>query len=124
MYCYDLNGKELWKRTDLGKWEHMFGNGASPVLYGDLVIQWCGPNQNPKDRNYLLAVNKKTGETVWEHDESYGSWSTPVIATVNGQDQLVLGHSQRREERSRVEERLPEGLRSRRPARSCGSARG
>ena len=45
MYCYDFAGKELWKRTDLGKWEHAFGNGASPVLYGDLAILWCGPNE-------------------------------------------------------------------------------
>ena len=69
MYCYDFDGKELWKRTDLGKWEHAFGNGSSPVLYGDLAILWCGPNES-KGRNFLLAVNKKTGETVWEHDET------------------------------------------------------
>ena len=91
-YCYDFAGKELWKRTDLGKWDHQFGSGSSPVLYGDLAILWCGPNEN-KGRNFLLAVNKKTGQTVWEHDEPDGSWSTPLIAKVNGQDQLILGHS-------------------------------
>jgi outer membrane protein assembly factor BamB len=32
MHCFDFEGKELWKRTDLGKWEHSFGNGSSPVL--------------------------------------------------------------------------------------------
>ena len=48
MYCYDFDGKELWKRTDLGKWEHAFGNGASPVLYGDLAILWCGPNETAR----------------------------------------------------------------------------
>lgn len=92
MYCYDHAGKELWKRTDLGTWEHIFGSGASPVLYGDLAILWCGPN-DPKGRNYLLAVNKRTGETVWEQDQTYGSWSTPLIARVNDQDQLMLGQS-------------------------------
>jgi len=92
MYCFDYEGKELWKRTNLGKWEHAFGSGASPVLYGDLAILWCGPNDG-KGRNFLLAVNKKNGETVWETDESYGSWSTPLIVKVNGQDQLILGHS-------------------------------
>src|SRR5581483_12016934 len=30
MYCFDHSGKELWKRTDLGHWEHQFGNGSSP----------------------------------------------------------------------------------------------
>src|SRR5437763_13113037 len=50
-------GKEVWKRTDLGKWEHKFGSGASPVLHGDLAILWCGPDEN-KGRNYLLAVEE------------------------------------------------------------------
>lgn len=59
VYCYDLAGKELWKRTDLGTWEHAFGNAASPVLYGDLVLQWCGPNQ--KGRNFLIADEKQMG---------------------------------------------------------------
>lgn len=92
MFCYDFAGKELWKRTDLGHWEHKFGSGASPVLYGDLAILWCGPNE-AKGRNFLLAVNKKTGQTVWEHDATEGSWSTPLIVKVEGQDQLILGHS-------------------------------
>ncbi|MCS6849688.1 MAG: PQQ-like beta-propeller repeat protein [Gemmataceae bacterium] len=90
MYCYDFDGKELWKRTDLGKWEHKFGNASSPVLYQDLAILWCGPNERG-GRNFLLAVRKTTGETVWEHNEPYGSWSTPLIVNVNGQDQLLLG---------------------------------
>jgi outer membrane protein assembly factor BamB len=92
MYCYDFAGNELWKRTDLGHWDHSFGSGASPVLYHDLAILWCGPNQG-KGRNFLLAVNKQTGDTVWEHDEKYGSWSTPPIVTFKGQDQLLLGMS-------------------------------
>lgn len=93
LYCYDFSGKELWKRTDLGKWEHMFGNASSPVIHGDRVILWCGPNENPKERNYLIAVNKRTGETFWEHDESYGSWSTPLLVKHDGKDHLILGHS-------------------------------
>lgn len=92
MYCFDHHGKELWKRTDLGTWEHAFGNGASPILYGDLAILWCGPNES-QGRNFLLAVNKNTGETVWEKDQSYGSWSTPLVANVKGQAQLLLGYA-------------------------------
>ena len=90
LYCFDFDGKELWKRTDLGNWQHQFGNGASPILYGDLAIQWCGPNEG-KGRNFLIAVNKKTGVTVWEHDEKTGSWATPVVAKIEGQDQMLLG---------------------------------
>ncbi len=94
MYCYDLAGKELWKRTDLGRFEHQYGNGSSPVLYGDTVILWCGPNEG-RGRNYLLAVEKATGKTVWEYKAPGGSWSTPLIVPVKagaftGEDQLIL----------------------------------
>jgi outer membrane protein assembly factor BamB len=96
LFCYDLAGKELWKR-DLGKFEHIWGNAASPILYGDLVILWCGPGE----RQFLLAVNKKTGETVWQQDEPgglfgketkdwIGSWSTPLVVKIGDQDQLLL----------------------------------
>lgn len=96
LVCCDMDGKELWKK-DLGKLEHVWGNASSPILYGDLCILWCGPGA----RQFLLAVNKMTGETVWRHDEPggnsglegkefIGSWSTPLIARVGGQDQLIL----------------------------------
>lgn len=92
LHCYDFDGKELWKRTDLGTFEHPFGNGASPVLYGDTAIMWCGVNES-KGRNFMLAVDKKTGKTVWEKDQDYGSWSTPIIVDVKGHDELIVGFS-------------------------------
>lgn len=90
MYCYDFSGKELWKRTDLGLWTHQFGNSASPIIYGDTAILWLGPDSKI---NKLLAVKLATGETVWETGEQSGSWSTPVVAKVDGKDQLLLGMS-------------------------------
>lgn len=89
MFCYDLDGKPLWNRSDLGHWEHEYGNSSSPVIYQDTVILWCGPNKN--GRNFLLAVDKKTGKTVWERDEKGGSWGTPLITKIEGKDQLLLG---------------------------------
>jgi outer membrane protein assembly factor BamB len=97
LFCYDFAGKELWKKG-LGKLEHIWGNASSPILYRDLVILWCGPGK----RQFLLAVNKTTGAEVWRHEEPggasglgadkswVGSWSTPLVAHVNGQDQLIL----------------------------------
>ena len=55
------------------------------------MIQWCGVND--KGRNWLLAMDKKNGSNVWEHDEDFGSWATPVVAKVDGKDQLVVGQS-------------------------------
>ena len=61
LYCYDFAGKEIWHRN-LGKMSHMFGNASSPILYGDLCILPFGPDEKAR----LIAVNKRTGETVWE----------------------------------------------------------
>src|SRR5207249_2371539 len=61
LYCYDLSGKELWHR-DLGTMSHVFGNAASPILHGDL----CFLNFGPDEKARLVAVNKRTGEIVWE----------------------------------------------------------
>jgi outer membrane protein assembly factor BamB len=96
MICYDFAGKELW-RKELGKLEHIWGNASSPIIHGNLAILWCGPGK----RQFLLAVDKGTGQTIWEHDEPggrvgtdkdwVGSWSTPIIARVGTRAELILG---------------------------------
>jgi outer membrane protein assembly factor BamB len=95
--CYDLDGKELWHR-DLGRFVHVWGTAASPVLYGDLVLLNCGPGE----RTFLLALDKRTGKDVWKADEPggksgtkgqsewVGSWSTPRVVPVQGRDQLIM----------------------------------
>jgi len=66
LVCYDFAGKELW-RKDLGKLEHIWGNASSPILYGDLAILAVGPGK----KQSLLAVNKRTGEKVWETEGDF-----------------------------------------------------
>jgi outer membrane protein assembly factor BamB len=95
--CYDLEGQQLWHR-DLGPFIHIWGTAASPVLYGDLVLLNCGPGE----RTFLLAMDKRTGKDVWKIEEPggktglkgqsewIGSWSTPRVLTVAGQDQLIM----------------------------------
>jgi outer membrane protein assembly factor BamB len=61
LYCCDLEGKKIWHR-ELGKMNHMFGNASSPVIYGDLCFFYFGPDEKAR----LIALNKSTGETVWE----------------------------------------------------------
>ncbi len=97
LYCYDLAGKELWKK-EVGKLEHIWGNASSPIFYQNLVILWCGPGET----QYLLAVDKATGQQVWRYDEPGGKsgtkgsgewsgcWATPIIAPVAGHDELIL----------------------------------
>jgi outer membrane protein assembly factor BamB len=109
LYCYDFEGKELWKRTDLGRQIHIWGAGAAPAIAGDL----CLLNFGPGETTYLLAVEKKTGRTVWKHDEPsdyvhpkagekedqgrnyLGSWSTPVLMNVDGVPQILMSWPKR-----------------------------
>jgi outer membrane protein assembly factor BamB len=107
LYCYDFAGNELWRRTDLGRQIHIWGNGASPVIHGEL----CFLNFGPGETTYLLAVNKRNGKTDWRKDEDtgygkpsaddlrggnkenatyIGSWTTPTLMRVEGRDQLLM----------------------------------
>ncbi len=103
MFCYDLNGKELW-HLDLGKQKHTWGYAASPVIYKDLCILNFGPGE----RSFLIAVEKKTGKKAWQvdipevqpasrtdgfagqKDGQIGSWSTPILVQANGRDELIV----------------------------------
>lgn len=93
--AYDLEGKELWKR-DLGRFEHIWGNAASPVIYKDLVILNLGPGLNAA----VVALDRKSGDEAWRKefpgmksekvDEYRGSWSTPVIYNDGQRDVALL----------------------------------
>jgi outer membrane protein assembly factor BamB len=72
--AYNFKGDKLWDRN-LGEFVSQHGAGISPIIYKDLLIyandkdafrdvnKKTGPVANPSK---LLALNKKTGETVWE----------------------------------------------------------
>lgn len=93
--AYDLDGTELW-RKDVGRFEHVWGTGSSPVLHQDAVIVNCGPGL----QSFVVALDKRTGDELWRRtfpemtsadiDEYRGSWSTPVIDKVNERDLLFL----------------------------------
>jgi outer membrane protein assembly factor BamB len=106
LHAYDLAGKPLWSR-DLGVQRHTWGYGSSPVIRGGL----CLLNFGPGNRTFLVAVDKATGKTVWQHEEPstygkpqpegkggpvyVGSWATPVIAAIEGSDQVLLSWPRR-----------------------------
>ena len=96
--CLDTNsGKPLWeKRFAL---DHRVGPGSSPVVWEDLLIVPC----DGADVQYVVALNKDTGETVWRTDrppieqtdgEFRKSYSTPLAIEVNGKEQVVIPGAQ------------------------------
>ena len=65
------------------------------MIYQDRVVLHCGPGK----REFLAAIDLENGKTLWETEEpqdqkragqpELGSWSTPVIAKVGGEDQVI-----------------------------------
>jgi len=87
-------GKMLWKRQDL-KCDHHRGPGSSPILFENLLIV----NFDGYDVQYVVALDKNTGDTVWKTDRNidYGTddgdakkgYCTPRVIMVDGRPQLI-----------------------------------
>ncbi|MBI3864010.1 MAG: PQQ-binding-like beta-propeller repeat protein [Planctomycetia bacterium] len=87
LFCHDLDGNLLWKRP-MGPFKNTFGAGSSPLIVDDWVIL-C---QDHDTDSFLAAIDKRTGETVWQADRSEfpRNYSTPVIWSVGGKKQVVV----------------------------------
>jgi outer membrane protein assembly factor BamB len=93
--CLDAgSGKTLWQRQDL-LCDHHRGPGSSPILHKDLLIV----HFDGSDVQYVVALDKKTGKTVWKVDREidYGTdngdakkaYGTPTVIQHNGREQLI-----------------------------------
>lgn len=93
--CIDTEtGKTLWSRRDF-ECDHFRAPGSSPILYGDLLIV----NFDGVDVQYVVALDKRTGRTVWKKDRSidYGTdngdykkaYSTPTVIRFGDRIELV-----------------------------------
>lgn len=87
-------GETLWSRQDL-PCDHHRGPGSSPILHGDLLIV----HFDGFDLQYVVALNKRTGKTVWKTDReiNYGTdngdakkaYGTPSVIVHEGRTQLI-----------------------------------
>ena len=103
VFCYDMAGKELWKR-DLGRQSFDWGSGSSPVLHGDVCLLYFGPGKG----SFLVGLDKKTGRTLWKYEEPavdvakrtdgfkgrepgmICTYSTPVVVKAGERDELIM----------------------------------
>jgi hypothetical protein len=88
IYCYDFDGKRIWK-TSVGKIaKGGMGPGTSPVLYENLLILQA--DQEYGEGSFIAAVDKKNGKEVWrvERDQRR-SWATPLLIKTSQRTELV-----------------------------------
>ena len=86
---------------ELGSFPHNLAT-SSPVVAGDLVFVITSNgvdeghlNLPVPDAPAFIAVNKKTGEIVWDNDAPgvkilHGQWSSPAFGKVGGVEQAVF----------------------------------
>lgn len=88
LFCLDMSGNLIWEK-DLGdmRTRNGFGEGSSPALAGDyLVINW-----DHEDDSFIAVLNKNSGDEIWRSErEEVTSWSTPLIVSVNGKQQVIV----------------------------------
>ena len=93
--CIDTaTGKTIWERRDL-QCNHHRSPASSPIPYGDLYIL----HFDGFDKQYVVALDKKTGETRWTHQRAFDfrtdngdrkkAYGTPSVITHKGLTQLI-----------------------------------
>src|SRR2546421_2874992 len=101
--CLDTRtGEIFWQRRDF-VCNHYRGAGSSPILHRDLLIM----NFDGSDHQFIVALDKQTGQTVWQKERSIDykdlgpdgkpqtegdlrkAFSTPHVAMLDGTPVLL-----------------------------------
>lgn len=101
--CLDTQtGRVLWERRDF-VCNHFRGAGSSPILWENLLLM----HFDGSDRQYVVALDKQTGKTVWQTARSVNyrdldpdgkvkadgdlrkAFATPHVALFDGQPQMI-----------------------------------
>ena len=89
MYKRQLKtGKPLWQREFSKQFEKtspLYGAAMSPVVDGDkCIVHVGGP-----DKGALVALDVKSGETLWSCNEDGPGYSSPVVTTIDEVRQVI-----------------------------------
>ena len=85
----DHQGRALWQRDFKGVTGN-HGFGVSPIVHEDMIVL---PNDIEKGGGFLLALDRKTGETKWKipRNSKRLSYSTPCVYTYPaGRKELIF----------------------------------
>jgi outer membrane protein assembly factor BamB len=94
LYCYDMEGKLIWKK-DLGVLdagffqspEAQWGFASSPIIHRDMVIVQC----DVLGDSFIAAFDIDDGQELWRtRREDVPTWSSPTVHPQVGRDLLIV----------------------------------
>ena len=85
--AYDFDGNLVW-RNWLGPYQSQHGQGASPIVFEDLVIM---PNDQDGPSS-MVAYDRRDGRPIWSTLRAYreASYSTPLIIELKGKKPQLI----------------------------------
>ena len=87
-------GKLAWSRDlmeEMGAPLMPRGYGVSPLIWNDLIILTPGCAAEAEGGGAVIAFERETGELAWKSAECFRpGYSSPILATVDGQEQVVV----------------------------------
>ena len=89
LYCFTLDGQQLWHRP-FPTATHEWGASSSPLIVSNIVIHLV----DSQAASFLAAYEVASGRELWRTQRhSNGCWTSPVLAKVGQQWQIIVSGS-------------------------------
>jgi outer membrane protein assembly factor BamB len=87
--CLDLDGKVLWRNTEL-RYAPVHGNGGTPIRVDNRLVF----SVDGGDKQFVVALDCDTGKVIWKTDRKSAaakkfSFGTPLLIAVDGKPLIV-----------------------------------
>ena len=90
LHCIRFNdGKKVWRRNthqEFGADKGFFGAASTPVVEGTRLLL----NVGGRNGAGIVAFDKDTGRTLWRASDDEASYSSPVVADIDGKRLAVF----------------------------------
>ncbi len=89
--CRDAKtGRQLWQHDcakEYGVPQYFFGSGASPLVFGGMVVAHLGGSEERS----VCAFDLETGVLKWTTKQEWGqSYASPILAKLEGATRLIV----------------------------------
>lgn len=88
------DGSFKWQRDfvkEFGSVTPRWGFASSPLLVDDKIIMEVGGTES----RAFMAFNKKNGETIWASSDGNASHDSPLMVTIEGQNQILFANNRK-----------------------------